>query len=94
MRFLWLNFASGCSSNIDYFDTRCADDWFGLDCAQECDCDVTGTALCSHIDGKCFCEGNYFGPRCQMHCPFGFDGQSGCLKKLTVNNSLYIGADK
>ena len=57
---------------------------YGAGCRGSCSCDTNGTALCSHLDGRCFCEGNYFGERCDLFCPFGFDQNLGCLQQLEV----------
>ena len=65
--------------------SRCDDNTYGVNCQDVCDCDNAGTALCSHVDGKCFCNANYFGDKCQMFCPFGYDKMNGCLKSLEVN---------
>ena len=65
--------------------SRCDDNTYGVNCQDVCDCDNAGTALCSHVDGNCFCNANYFGDKCQMFCPFGYDKMNGCLKSLEVN---------
>ena len=59
---------------------------YGAGCRGSCSCDTNGTALCSHLDGRCFCEGNYFGERCDLFCPFGFDQNLGCLQQLEVGS--------
>ena len=65
----------------------CEEGAWGPGCAQACDCDQGGTALCSHLDGRCFCEGNYFGARCEHHCPFGYDKKLGCFDSIEVRNT-------
>ena len=65
---------------------RCQSGYYGDGCSQTCNCSLAGTALCSHIDGKCFCLGNYFGESCQLHCPFGFDKLHGCLETIQVQS--------
>ncbi len=41
-------------------------------CSQNCSCSSSGTALCYHENGNCFCRTNHYGRRCEMHCPFGY----------------------
>lgn len=50
----------------------CTTGTWGEHCTQKCRCDEEGTELCSHKDGRCFCKGNRFGLRCELHCPFGY----------------------
>ena len=45
---------------------------WGKDCAETCKCSQPGTALCSHQDGRCYCQANWFGPQCEQHCRFGY----------------------
>ena len=66
---------------------RCGADRWGVSCSQQCDCSAPGTALCSHTTGRCYCQANWFGPRCQFRCPFGWeDGQcrtqAGLIKRF------------
>ena len=63
---------------------RCSDGSYGHNCGEQCVCNKNGTALCSHVDGRCFCEGNYFGDKCDLYCPFGYSNESGCFAKLEV----------
>jgi len=51
---------------------KCPNNTFGDKCEEVCDCNKNGTALCSHVDGRCFCEPNWFGSKCDLYCPFGF----------------------
>jgi len=60
---------------------KCSNETFGDKCEQACECNKNGTALCSHIDGKCFCEANWFGAKCDINCPFGFSNET-CIQKL------------
>jgi len=50
----------------------CASGLYGDMCKDSCQCNSDGTELCSHIDGRCFCKGNWFGKNCDQHCPFGY----------------------
>ena len=62
----------------------CTEGSWGAGCAEACLCHQEGTALCSHLDGRCFCEGNFFGDKCDLHCPFGYNKKLGCLEKFDV----------
>lgn len=66
----------------------CGEGTWGAGCGQQCACDQGGTALCSHVDGRCFCEGNYFGDQCQLHCPFGYNKKLGCLEEIKVRSCI------
>lgn len=53
--------------------TPCPSGTYGQNCVNQCDhCDAAGTALCGHVNGKCYCQANRFGPSCELTCPFGF----------------------
>jgi len=60
---------------------KCSNETFGDKCEQACECNKNGTALCSHIDGRCFCEANWFGGKCDLNCPFGFSDGT-CISSL------------
>ena len=49
----------------------CPQGTFGELCSRSCECEEEGTQLCSHLDGHCYCRGNWFGTNCHLHCPFG-----------------------
>jgi len=53
--------------------TPCTTGSWGKNCANNCaHCDKKGTALCGHVDGRCYCQANRFGSSCELTCPFGF----------------------
>ena len=54
----------------------CASGQYGDMCKHVCQCNSEGTELCSHIDGRCFCKGNWFGKNCDQHCPFGYSNHT------------------
>eukprot|EP00092_Neocalanus_flemingeri_P071850 GFUD01088332.1.p1 GENE.GFUD01088332.1~~GFUD01088332.1.p1 ORF type:complete len:322 (-),score=71.86 GFUD01088332.1:613-1578(-) len=60
---------------------KCSSDTFGDKCEEACDCSENGTALCSHVDGRCFCEANWFGDKCDLDCPFGFS-DGACIPSI------------
>eukprot|EP00092_Neocalanus_flemingeri_P092910 GFUD01118012.1.p1 GENE.GFUD01118012.1~~GFUD01118012.1.p1 ORF type:complete len:310 (+),score=69.49 GFUD01118012.1:118-930(+) len=60
---------------------KCSNDTFGDKCEEACDCSENGTALCSHVDGRCFCEANWFGDKCDLDCPFGFS-DGACIPSI------------
>ena len=78
------------STSLHLYSIHYQDGRYGAGCRASCHCDTNGTALCSHLDGRCFCEGNYFGERCDLFCPFGFDKNMGCLKKLEVRETYKL----
>ncbi|TRY67148.1 hypothetical protein TCAL_02952 [Tigriopus californicus] len=71
---------------------NCPQGTYGQDCAQNCECAKNGTALCFHENGNCFCQTNFYGRLCEMHCPFGYlngkclqemqDGECNCASDL------------
>lgn len=60
---------------------KCANDTYGDKCENACECHGQGTALCSHVDGRCFCEANWFGPKCELNCPFGYHNGN-CIQHM------------
>ena len=54
----------------------CPQGTFGQLCGRQCLCHQEGTQLCSHLDGRCYCKGNWFGPDCSQHCPFGLENKT------------------
>jgi len=83
------NCSGTCSCTVGHYChhingecVKCPNDTFGEKCEESCECDKNGTALCSHIDGRCFCEPNWFGSMCQLNCPFGFVGGA-CIQHLS-----------
>ena len=70
----------------------CRSGLFGEDCSQECQCHSEGTELCSHVDGRCFCKGNWFGLLCDQYCPFGWT-DSTCHVSALDNGSCSCATD-
>ena len=72
----------------------CTQGRHGVLCSLECSCHPQGTQLCSHLDGRCYCKGNWFGVDCEQHCPFGLENKT-CLTSALDNgdcqcpNDLY-----
>ncbi|XP_023334131.1 protein draper isoform X2 [Eurytemora carolleeae] len=71
----------------------CPSGSYGSNCSSSCSCSQNGTALCSHIEGTCYCSANYFGPLCETYCPFGYQDGT-CLSmngtECECPNDLYI----
>ena len=70
---------------------KCPNNTFGDKCEEVCDCNKNGTALCSHVDGRCFCEPNWFGSKCDLYCPFGF--MDGDCQPSTENTTCSCPSD-
>ena len=66
--------------------TPCPQGSYGDLCSSHCLCEERGTQLCSHLDGRCYCKGNWFGKHCELHCPFGFLNKT-CLTSPLDNGS-------
>lgn len=50
----------------------CQPGTFGVGCANQCQCSHNGTAVCLSSNGQCYCKPNYYGNKCEQHCPFGY----------------------
>lgn len=75
--------------------TPCSPGSYGDQCSQHCQCDTSGTELCSHQDGKCFCKPNRFGPLCELTCPFGYFNSTCYTSPINTtececSNHLYV----
>merc|ERR1712013_225496 len=63
------------SCDKGYSGAQCGEDGcpggrWGEDCIMNCFCKNGGQ--CHAVDGRCFCEPNWFGSKCDLYCPFGF----------------------
>lgn len=76
-------FGAGCSSDCSCGNGTtchhitgdcipCQSGYYGESCSSTCICHPSGTDLCSPLDGKCYCEPNWFGANCGLECPFGY----------------------
>ena len=43
---------------------RCPNGSYGLNCASQCQCSMTGTRLCNHVNGSCDCLDSWSGELC------------------------------
>lgn len=69
--------------NLLPFLSACPPGFYGIGCAEQCDC--ANGATCDHVSGACYCTPGWRGMRCDKPCPQGFFGRE-CQQLCQCDN--------